>query len=732
MSYEDFSHLARDIVAYREENSRLNEERQSLEQAFAYLEQRISELEADIELQHSQEQRETNEYAFYQSLFYDAPIPLILINAHGEMLKLNSSAMALFPLVTDNLVGKNFRKYLTKDSRIVFIKLLQQVQQFNQTLRFDKVLTLESERSFTLSAHKLSLKDTKAPPILLSLLEVSLKQMSNQSMRLASSIIDQIREGLMITDHRGLIVKVNHAFTEITGYAEEDAMGQTPNILHSGRHPQQFYQDMWSEIQHHGWWAGEVWNKRKTGEVFPEWLQISRIKDDVTGKMFYAATFSDITDRKYHQNQLDRLAFYDSLTGLPNRTLFNQTLDVRLSRVKTEHPYQIAVMFLDLDKFKDVNDHYGHAEGDKVLREATQRIVSRIRENDMTARIGGDEFVLVLTRIKAKQDAEQVASELLALLAQPFITDKGKHFLSASIGIAFSPKDGQDVEDLMRRADAAMYVAKSKGRNTFHVFEPQQEDKLIESNAMLKLLRLAINHPQKHIQMHYQPIFLATDSEQPVHYEALIRLVDQQGTLVSPLFFIELAEQHGLIGALGMALFEKICADIAGAPLPGDVKVAVNLSPLQFYIDQLADKLARIAQQSGLDLSRFYFEITETATMQNLPLMLDVLASLKQCGAKIMLDDFGTGYASLSMLKNLPVDVLKIDQGFVKELVDSHQTQSLVKAMLGMAQALELTTVAEGVETQQQVDWLLEQGANYLQGYLLGRPQARFLTLPIN
>jgi EAL domain-containing protein (putative c-di-GMP-specific phosphodiesterase class I) len=320
-----------------------------------------------------------------------------------------------------------------------------------------------------------------------------------------------------------------------------------------------------------------------------------------------------------------------------------------------------------------------------------------------------------------------VANDLLTLLAQPFVTDKGKHFLSASIGIAFSPKDGQDVEDLMRRADAAMYVAKSKGRNTFHVFESQQEDKLIESNAMLKLLRMAINQPQKHIQMHYQPIFCATNSAQPAHYEALIRLVDQQGELVSPIAFIELAEQHGLIGALGMALFEKVCLDIAEAGLPHEVKVAVNLSPLQFYIDQLADKFTRIAQQAGLDLSRFYFEITETATMQNLPLMLDVLASLKKCGARIMLDDFGTGYASLSMLKNLPVDVLKIDQGFVKEVIDSHQTQSLVKAMLGMAQALELTTVAEGVETQQQMDWLLEQGADYLQGYLLGRPKANFL-----
>ena len=564
--------------------------------------------------------------------------------------------------------------------------------------------------------------------ILLTLNEISLNQVTIESMDLANTIIDQIREGLLITDQQGIIIKVNHAFTEITGYSEADVLRQRPNLLNSGRHSDSFYQDMWSEISHHGWWAGEIWNKRKNGEIFPEWLQISRIKDELSGKMFYAATFSDITDRKHHQNQLDRMAFYDSLTGLPNRSLLSQTLDLRLSRIKTADPCQVVVMFLDLDKFKDVNDHYGHAEGDRVLREATQRIVSRIRENDMTARIGGDEFVLVLTRIQSERDAINVAQELLALLSEPFITDKGKHHLSGSIGIAFAPKHGKNSEDLMRRADAAMYVAKNNGRNQAHIFEPEQEDKLIESNAMIKLVRAAIAQPEQYIQMHYQPIFCSRDRRTPLHYEALIRLRDADGKLVYPGLFIELAEQHGLICELGMALFRKVCADMAVQNLDSKIKVAVNLSPLQFYIENLATKLASIAESEDLSLSRFYFEITETATMLNLPLMLDVLASLRGEGALIMLDDFGTGYASLSMLKNIPVNVLKIDQGFVKELGESKQTESLVKAMIGMAQALELSMVAEGVETQQQADWLIEHGADHLQGYLLGRPNASFLT----
>ncbi|WP_052501688.1 EAL domain-containing protein [Thiomicrospira microaerophila] len=726
---EDSSYLARDILAYREENSRLNEERQSLEQVFAALEQRFSELEAELELLHFQENKDIAQQQLIFELFQQAPIALCFLSDHGDFIELNKAACAMFNLSAKELVGKNFRKYLTKESRILFIKLMQQLQQTqtpSTSLKYEKMFCLTNELNFTATARRITLNDT--PRILLALNEVSLNQTTIESMGLANTIIDQIREGLLITDQQGIIIKVNHAFTEITGYSETDAIGQRPSLLNSGRHSDGFYQDMWTEINHHGWWAGEIWNKRKSGEIFPEWLQISRIKDELTGKLFYAATFSDITDRKYHQNQLDRMAFYDSLTGLPNRTLLSQTLDLRLSRIKTGEPCQVAVMFLDLDKFKDVNDHYGHAEGDLVLREATQRIVSRIRENDMTARIGGDEFVLVLTRIQTRQDAEKVAKELLDLLAEPFITPKGKHHLSASIGIAFAPNDGKEVEDLMRRADAAMYVAKNNGRNHFHVFKPEQEDKLIESNAMLKLVREAIADPQKHIQMHYQPIYLSQNIAQPVHYEALIRLIDHQGKLIYPGLFIELAEQHGLIGSLGMALFKKVCMDIAESALDDNIKVAVNLSPLQFYIENLVRQLAQIANASGLNLSRFYFEITETATMHNLPLMLDVLAQLRQQNAKIMLDDFGTGYASLSMLKNIPVNVLKIDQGFVKELGDSSQTESLVKAMIGMAKALELNTVAEGVETQAQADWLIQHGADHLQGYLLGRPKPAFLT----
>lgn len=729
MTYEDFSHLEQDITAYREENSRLNEERQALEEAFAYLEQRISELEADLELQSSQEQREESENIFYRALFEEAPIALVMVDHHGNFVNLNLEALELLGQKKEDLIGKNLRKYLMRESRIEMINLLKKLNDCPEKSRyFKKIFTLSNERNFTLNASKLPRFEHKPPLVLFTLLEVSLNQITHQSLRISASIVDQIREGLMITDHRGRIVKVNHAFTEITGFSEADALGKTPNILHSGRHTMRFYQTMWSEIHHHGWWAGEVWNKRKTGEIFPEWLQISRIKDEITGKVFFAATFSDITDRKYHQNQLDRLAFYDSLTGLPNRTLLNQTLDARLSRLKNEQPYQIAVMFLDLDKFKDVNDHYGHAEGDKVLREATQRIVSRIRENDMTARIGGDEFVLVLTRIQSKEDAEHVAEDLLAILSEPYLTQKGKHFLSASIGIAFSPKDGNNVEDLMRRADAAMYVAKGKGRNTFHVFEAKQEDQLIESNVMLSLIRMAVASPLKHVQMHYQPIFSADQLDKPIHYEALIRLIDTHGNLVYPNLFIELAEQHSLIGQLGMALFEKVCEDIAGSHLDENIKIAVNLSPLQFYIEHLAVQLSSIAEKSGLSLSRFSFEITETATMQNLSLMISVLSDLRSQGAQIMLDDFGTGYASLSMLKNIPVHVLKIDQSFVFELAESPQTQSLVRAMIGMAQALGLQTIAEGVETQQQMDWLIEQGADALQGYYLGRPNAEFLV----
>ncbi len=721
----DCAYLERDIAAFREENARLIEERQRLESAFNVLEQRLAELEAEAGLDEQVRQYDQGIERNFSYLFDASPAALLLTNHHGDVLMLNQAGARFLQQPRDALIGQNLRKFLKKESRYELVKLLKACATSEDKLRAQRVFSLLDERLFSLTLVRLDHQQASGY-YLLSPLEISLPDISAQSLRLSASILDQMREGVMITSAKGVILKVNQAFAEITGYSEQEVLGKTPALLHSGRHSVEFYRALWAEIQHHGWWAGEIWNRRKSGEVFPEWLQISRIHDPHSGQNFYVATFSDITDRKAHQHQLDRLAFYDILTGLPNRALLSQALDAQLSRLPSDGSALLAVLFIDLDKFKEVNDHYGHAEGDEVLRQATQRIMAHIRENDLASRIGGDEFVVVLARLQQCEHAFEVANGLLNTLAEPFVTTKGKHYLSASIGIAFSPRDGDSVEDLMRRADSAMYRAKNGGRNGVQVFEAQDEARLIESNLILRLIRQAIEAPQQVIQMHYQPIFAAGRITKPAHYEALIRLRDSEGKLVMPGTFIELAEQHGLIGQLGMALFVAVCADVCREKVSAQVKIAINLSPVQCHSEGLVNALVQAAHAYDLDLSRFHFEVTETATMQNLHTMLQTLQQLKAQGAQIMLDDFGTGYASLSMLKNLPVDVLKIDQGFVRELMASPETQTLVKAMIAMADALGLRVVAEGVETQAQYDWLVAQGAHYLQGYWLGRPQATF------
>lgn len=442
----------------------------------------------------------------------------------------------------------------------------------------------------------------------------------------------------------------------------------------------------------------------------------------MSGQNFFAATFSDITDRKEFQAHLDKLAFYDSLTQLPNRQLLKQFLSNSLFRSDPQKN-KLAVLFLDLDKFKDVNDRFGHDEGDLVLKESTQRITARIRESDMASRIGGDEFVVVLSRFKQREDVFKVAENLLESLAQPIKTVNGTHRLSVSIGVAFYPEHGNAPEDLLRRADTAMYQAKRSGRNGFSVFDLGQEDSIHESNRVLGIVWEAMEKPKQHIQMHYQPIFALDNPGTPAEYEALIRIVDSQQKMVFPDEFITRAEESGLMPKLGLIIFEQICQDILAIMLDSSTRIAVNLSVLQFSNELLVDELEVIAKRYKLSLSRFNFEVTETATMENLDWVVSALEKFRRKGCKVFLDDFGTGFASLSVLKNLPVDVVKIDRGFVQDLETSEQSTQLVLAMIGMAKALNLEIITEGVETQAQYDWLAAQDVDYLQGYLLGKPK---------
>ena len=724
---QEYQYLLQDIQAFKEENARLVDQHIALEQQFNMLEQQLSEMEIESQSQQQSIDHDAQFLGQYEQHFFQAPIPLMMLSEHGDILDVNDHALKLLEHTATELKSINIRKLLEKHSSVAFVKVLRKLSTQDHSSTLHQVLSFSNKVIADAHLRLIDPETTRDMHFMMSLNVISIKEPSLHSFRLFSVMFEQSREGVMITDTHGNIVAVNQAFCTITGYKESEVLEETPKILQSGYHSSDFYKKMWQQILDIGWWTGEVWNRRKSGEVYPEWLSIYRVHDEQLEETFYIAQFSDLTDRKDHQQQLDRLAFYDVLTGLPNRSMLHNFIEERLQNPKTANT--IAVFFLDLDKFKDVNDHYGHPEGDHILREASQRILSRIRENDMVCRVGGDEFVVVLTRIQNPEDATGVAEDLLAVLTEPFKTEQAQHRLSASIGIAFSSEHGQTVSDLMRRADSAMYKAKNSGRNGYSVFQMEDEQHLTEVNLSLSRIWQAIEFPLETIEMHYQPVY-AKGSDVPRHFEALVRLKDQQ-QLIYPGDFIELAEQQGLMGKLGMAIFEAVCRDMAEYPLTADVKVAVNLSQQQFYNSDLVAELENKAAEFELAINQFQFEVTETATMENLGLMNDVLATLKAKQSDILLDDFGTGYASLSILKNLPVNTLKIDQSFVQDIGISSDVETLMTAIIAMAKALRLKLVAEGIETQTQLDWLVAKDVDYMQGYFLAKPQPPFKLDPI-
>lgn len=722
---EDCKHLIRDIQVYQEENARLHEQQMILEREYNSLEQKISEFEAEAEINQSSFQNDLKTQRKLEALFYNAPVALVLVDMHGEIRFINHNALSLLALESTPSSLPNFKTLLQKNSRVVLVRTIQSILWAESDSIHSQVLSLSDGGLISVNCRGFNGYSPLAGLLLLSITLIDLQKASPFSLGLFSVMFSQSREGIMVTDKEGTIINVNPAFCEITGYDAEEVIGQNPRILNSGYHSPEFYKEMWSQIFNTGYWSGEIWNRRKKGEIYPEWLHIYRVFDDQMLQTFYVANFSDLTDRKKHQQQLDRLAFYDALTGLPNRTMLNNFISEKLNF--TENKSNIAVFFLDLDKFKDVNDHYGHPEGDRILREVSQRILSRIREVDMACRLGGDEFVVVLTHIQNNEDAIVVAEDLIESLSKPFFTEQNQHRLTASIGIAFSTVHGSTASDLLRRADAAMYKAKSAGRNTHAIFQMDDEALIVESSVMISRVWQAIESPLTHIEMHYQPIYQTNNYEQPKHYEALVRLKDEEGLLVYPSIFIELAEQKGLMDKFGMAIFEAVCRDIVEQKLDPTIRVAVNLSQHQFYSHQLVDNLEKLAARFDLSLAHFQFEVTETATMENIHLMRDLLESLKKHQAEILLDDFGTGYASLSILKGLPINILKIDQSFVKDIGESLEVETLIKAIIAMAKALNLKLVAEGVETDTQLNWLAEQNVDFIQGFLLSKPAPLFL-----
>ncbi len=546
--------------------------------------------------------------------------------------------------------------------------------------------------------------------------DITERKEADDELRLAANVFSNTLDGICIADLDGTIIKVNHAFERITGYSTAEVVGQNPRILRSDRHSAEFYADLWKGLIEQGSWQGEIWDRHKNGHVFPVWLSISSMHDEAGNVDRYIANMYDITEQKLTQERINYLAHYDGLTGLPNRTLFMDRLGHALAQARRQEK-PLALLFIDLDNFKQVNDTRGHPVGDELLTQVAGRLQGATREGDTLARLSGDEFTLLIENTPDLNGVQATAQKILALLAKPFELSDGQVFISASIGIAVFPDDGADCDALLKNADLAMYRSKEKGRNQYHLFTQEMSDVLAERMALHSALHLALD--QQGLELHYQPI-MAVDTRRCVGAEALARWQHPKLGWVPPNKFIALAEENSLIFPLGEWALREACRQMKAwldAGLTLDT-LAVNVSGKQITHGDFTSMARRILEETGCPPERIVLELTESFIMRESEGAIAALNQLRNLGFGIAIDDFGTGYSSLSYLKRLPVTKLKLDQSFVRDIPDDKNDAAIARAILGLGRALGLDVVAEGVETEAQHEFIRAEACALSQGYL--------------
>jgi diguanylate cyclase (GGDEF)-like protein/PAS domain S-box-containing protein len=550
------------------------------------------------------------------------------------------------------------------------------------------------------------------------------REQAQHDLRIAATTFES-QEGKAVTDANRAYIKVNKAFTRITGYSAEEALGQTTMLLNSGLHDDDFYEQMRLSLENTGGWQGEIWHKRKNGEIYPEWLTVTSVRDDRGRVTNFVASFSDVSQRKAAEMEIESLAYFDPLTHLPNRRMLMDRLKQAVAGSERSQR-QGALLLIDLDNFKTLNDTHGHDKGDLLLRQVAQRLNNCIRDEDTVARLGGDEFVVMLkdlseSRAEAAAQAEVVGEKILTALNEVYELPGLEHHSSASLGVTLfrGSRDGSD--ELLKRADLALYQAKAAGRNAMRFFEPEMQ-KAVTARAELEVeLREAL--AQKQFVIFYQP---QVDSDGQVSgVEALVRWKSPRRGLVYPVSFISLAEETGLILELGHWVLQQACRQLAlwsQSPGTSHLTMAVNVSARQFHQRDFEEEVLELLDSSGAPANRLKLELTESLLASDIEEMVHKMASLKHWGVAFALDDFGTGYSSLSYLKRLPLDQLKIDQTFVRDSLTDPNDAVIAQTIIALGQSLGLSVIAEGVETVAQRDFLAASGCHHFQGYLYGRP----------
>jgi diguanylate cyclase (GGDEF)-like protein/PAS domain S-box-containing protein len=546
--------------------------------------------------------------------------------------------------------------------------------------------------------------------------EIAQRKSAEEDLNLAANVIASSNEAIFVTDNRANIVEVNEAFCQITGYSRDEVLGKNPRVMGSGRNTGEFWKEFWATLVKTGHWRGEVWDRRKNGEVFPKLLSVSAIKGSQAVVTHYVGIFSDITQIKQSEARLEQLAHYDPLTQLPNRLLFRDRLNRALDRASRQNN-MVALMFADLDGFKNVNDTFGHPKGDDLLSNVALRLTKCVRRADTVARLGGDEFTVIVPDVTDVGQVMWVAERIMKDLSRPYILDGEEIFTSASIGISLYPKDATDTDKMLQHADTAMYHAKSQGRNRFQFFSEEMNIELSRFVNMETTLRRAMELGG--LLVHYQPV-VACRTGKIVGAEALLRLRTSSGEVVSGGPHIQVAEERNLIVPIGKQVLRTACEQNKFWQLKGHppICVAVNVSMRQLREPSWSDTVLEVLQEVGCNPHHLELELTETSLIANTDVAILNLNELRHHGVKVALDDFGTGYSSLSYLRNLPVDTLKIDQSFVQGICGDPTTKAMIQAMVDVAHSLNMRVVAEGVESQDQLGTLCDLNCDAWQGHL--------------
>jgi diguanylate cyclase (GGDEF)-like protein/PAS domain S-box-containing protein len=546
----------------------------------------------------------------------------------------------------------------------------------------------------------------------------------NKELGIIASIFHS-QEGMLITDANLSIVQVNQSFTDITGYLLEEVLDKKPNILNSGRHDQAFYKQMWQSLNCHGKWEGKIWNRRKNGEVYSQYLSIAVVTDNSGNVTNYVATMNEITKGRAAKDKFANLSYYDPLTQLPNRRLFFDRF-VQEIEAMSGNRRRAALLMIDLDHFKNLNDTLGHHLGDLLIEQLATRLVPCIRKKDLVARFGGDEFFILITnltgtKIECASRAQEFATKVMTTFDTPFQLDEHHYSITASIGVTILGGEKTSTDMVLKQADIAMYQAKTKGRNRICFFEEKMQDDINQYVQLEREIRNAIELSQFELFFQVQ----VDDKQKPLGAEALIRWNHPALGLVAPGYFIEIAEENGLIVPIGQWVLEAACKQLKAwevIPQMRGLTLAVNISSKQFQEKDFVSNIKYIVKQHGIDPALLKLELTETAFYENIEILISSMNKLNAIGIQFELDDFGTGYSSLQYLKRLPIEQLKIDHSFVRDIEFNKNDQQIVRTIISMTQNLDLKVIAEGVETENQMQILLDDGCHRFQGYYFGKP----------